>query len=110
MTTIKPPTMLNSFREHPIDKTGLQSPVSRPRTNRNMKDQVQATISRPAASKPTDQVELSVEAKQVVAKPAVMKSEPKPAEPPATTAAAAAAAVAPSATEAAKGKSVNLLV
>ena len=102
MTTIKPPTILNSFREHPVDKTGLQSPaVSRPRANQNMQEHVQATLAKPAP-KPADRLELSAEAKHVSAKAAVVKSEPKPAEPP-------PAPVAPSATEAAKGKAVNLL-
>ena len=101
MTTIEPPKILNSFRDHPVDKTGLQSPMVRPRVHQHMEEQVQAANAK-TASQRTDHLELSAQARQVAAKPAVVKTEPKPAE-------AAPAAVAPSATEAAKGKSVNLL-
>jgi hypothetical protein len=101
MTAIQPPTILNSFREHPVDKTGLQTNVDRPRTNQKLQDQVQATLAKPQA-KAADRVELSKQVTQVAAKPTVAKAEAKPAEPPPP-------AVAPSATESAKGKSVNLL-
>jgi hypothetical protein len=104
MTTIQPPKMLNSFRENPIDKTGLQSPVIKPRANQHMQEQVQAAITKPAA-KPADQVTLSAQIKQVTAKPAVVKAESKPAAPLATPPTQTAS----SPTEAAKGKSINLL-
>ena len=106
MTTIEPPKIANSFRDQPIDKTGLQDPtVSRPRTHQNLEDQVHATVAK-AAAKPAVSVELSAQARQASAKPAVVKAEPKPAESaPAPTALAAS-----SPTEAAKGKSVNILV
>lgn len=114
MATIQPPTILNSFREQPIDKTGLQSPVSRPRTNQNLEEQVQAANAKPKPQS-ADQVMLSPEAKQVSAKPSVMKVEIQPAEQPQGAGQAQPAqpplgAVQLSATEAAKGKPINLLV
>lgn len=63
MSAIKPPTVINSFLANPVDKTGLQSPVARPRTNENIADLVRAK----AAAQPADKVEISPEAKHATA-------------------------------------------
>jgi hypothetical protein len=78
MAEIRPPTIINSFLEHPVDKTGLQSPVTQPRTHENLVEQVRAK----AATQPADQVVLSAEAMKAAAKPVAAKA-PEPLKAPA---------------------------
>jgi hypothetical protein len=76
MSAIQPPTVINSFLEHPVDKTGLQSPLARPRTNENIAEFERAR----AAAKPADKVEISPEAMQATAKADVVNTVAKPPE------------------------------
>ena len=76
MSAIRPPTVINSFLEHPVDKTGLASPLARPRTNENIAELERAK----GAAKPADKVEISPEARQATAKADGVKTLAKPPE------------------------------
>ncbi len=76
MATITPPTVINSFRQNPVDKTGLMHPVTLPRANQHLSEQMHTTL----ASKPADKAEISAEARKLATKNEAQKvATPLPA-------------------------------
>jgi len=94
---IQPPKIANSFREHPLDATGLRSSKTSAHANENMQQQVQAALH----SKPADKVEISPAAMSLATKPNVVTAPTAP--PPAP-------AKAPTPTDVATGKTVNQII
>ena len=91
---IQPPKIANSFREHPLDATGLRSSKTSGHATENMQQQVQAALH----SKPADKVEISPAALSLATKPNVAAA---PTAPPAK---------APTPTDVATGKNVNQII